>query len=371
MELTIGKQRLLNQRIDGKKFQRPEEVVSWMGALQAQDYLQALWAVGLRTQTATAADVEQAIADRKILRTWPMRGTLHFIPPADAKWMLRLSAARMIASDRRRLEQLELDMGTVERSKQLFYDALTGGKRLSRADMMQHLENAGISTRGQRGYHLLWHAAQTGLICPGPMEQKQQTFVLLDEWVPQQRELSREESLAELLKRYMFSHGPATPQDFAWWTGLTLTDAKMGLEAVKSELIAEKINGQEYWMAEASATPETLLSSNIYLLPGFDEYLLGYKDRSAVLAEEHVLKIVPGKNGVFFPIVVIEDLVTGTWKRTLSKKALNILFTFFDQREDGERLVTEAARRYSHFIGLPFSSTLIHMSPNSKPDEMP
>ncbi len=129
---VIAHQRLLNQRIDGEKFKKPEEVVRWMGALQAQDYLQSLWAIGLRTQSATSAEIEHAIADRKILRTWPMRGTIHFVPPEDAKWMLKLSSARMLARDKRRLEQLELDETIIGRSQKLFYDALKGGKRLSR-----------------------------------------------------------------------------------------------------------------------------------------------------------------------------------------------------------------------------------------------
>jgi hypothetical protein len=145
MNTDIAHQRLSNQRIGGEKFKRPEEVVAWMGAIQAQDYLQSLWAIGLRMQSATVADIEQAIADRKILRTWPLRGTLHFVPPEDAQWMLKLSAARILALDKRRLEQLELDETIIERSQQLFYDALKGGRRLSRLDMMKLLEDAGIS----------------------------------------------------------------------------------------------------------------------------------------------------------------------------------------------------------------------------------
>src|SRR5215472_325382 len=219
--------RLFNQRIDGKKFERPDEVVRWMGALQAQDYQQSLWAIGLRMQSATVADIEQAILDRKIVRTWPMRGTLHFVPGDDAKWMLSLSASRMIANDRRRQGQLELDETIMERCKELFYDALKGNQRLSRPDMMQLLVDAGISTKGQRGYHILWYLSQAGLICLGPMQDKQQTFVLLDEWVPHSRAFSREESLAELARRYFTSRGPATIHDFAWWAGLTVADARL------------------------------------------------------------------------------------------------------------------------------------------------
>ncbi len=227
----IGFHRLSNQHIAGEKFEKPEEVVKWMGALQAQDYGQSVWAIGLRTRSGTLADVERAIEDGTIIRTWPMRGTIHFVPPEDARWMLKLSAARMLAADGRRMAQLELTVDILVRCQDLFYHALSGGKRLSRPDLMTLLEDAGISTQHQRGYHILWYCAQNGVICLGPMQGKQQTFELLDEWSPGSRDLPREEALAELARRYFSSHGPATVHDFAWWAGLTVTDARLGLEA--------------------------------------------------------------------------------------------------------------------------------------------
>lgn len=350
--------RLYNQRIVESGLAGPDEVVRWLGAIQAQDYLQSLWAIGLRMQQSTVTDIEQAIADRKIIRTWPMLGTIHFVPPEDAKWMLKLSASRMIAKDRRRLEQLRLDEGIMERCKELFYDALKGGKRLPRSDMMTLLEDAGISTKEQRGYHILWYTSQTGLICLGPKQDKQQTFVLLDEWAPNSRELSREASLAELAGRYFASHGPATIHDFAWWAGLTVTDAKAGLEAAKPGLISEEIDGKEYWMTEA---PGQIAAdeSSVHLLPGFDEYLLGYKERSAVLTVEHALRIVPGNNGVFLPTIVVAGRVVGTWKRRLKKGSIEITLNPFAQLGDSEKRAIEAARCYSAFIGLPLSSTAI------------
>ena len=172
INLEVALRRLSCQRIHQPTFDRPEEVVRWMGALQAQDYAQAVWAVGVRTRSATLADIEQALVDKKIIRTWPMRGTIHFVPSEDAKWMVGVSVGRMTASDRRRQEQLGLNEAILERSKQLFYDALSGGKSLSRSDMMGLLNRAGIQTNGQRGYHILWYAAQTGLIGIGPMKRE-------------------------------------------------------------------------------------------------------------------------------------------------------------------------------------------------------
>lgn len=362
METDIAYQRLFNQHIGGEKFKTPEEVVRWMGAMQAQDYLQSLWAIGLRTQAATVADIEQAIADRKIIRTWPMRGTIHFVPSEDAKWMLKLAATRVLAGDRRRLQQLELDESILERSKKIFHDALQGGGRLSRPDMMKLLENAGISTRGQRGYHLLWYMAQSGLICLGPLENKQQTFVLLDEWVPHSRELSQEESLVELVKRYVVSHGPTTIQDFAGWAGLTITASKAAFEAMRPAFLVEKIGGQDYWQARDAPGLQRHDTPGIFLLPGFDEYLLGYKDRSAVLAAEHAPKIVPGQNGIFLPTIVVAGLVSGTWKRTLRKNAVDIVLKSFTQGDNVEEGAIEAARRYSDFLGLPLLLTTVKVN---------
>ena len=355
-DTDIARQRLVSQRIEGERFEKPEEVVRWLGAIQAQDYPQALWAIGLRLRSATVADVERAIAEGKILRTWPMRGTLHFVPPEDARWMLELSASRILARDGRRLGQLGLDKEIMERCKELFHEALRGNRSLSRPEMMRLLEEAGIGTQGQRGYHILWYLSQAGLICPGPMQDKQQTFVLLDEWVPRSRELSREDSLAELAGRYFASHGPATVHDFAWWSGLTVTETRSSLEAATPELISEQLDGKEYWMTSDAPRHTGHDESSVHLLPAFDEYLLGYRDRTAVLAREDASKIVPGGNGVFRPTVVVGGRVVGTWKRRLRKNAIDLTLDPFTPPGDWEERALGAARSYSAFVGLPLSS---------------
>ncbi|MGF1472095.1 MAG: winged helix DNA-binding domain-containing protein, partial [Rubrobacteraceae bacterium] len=355
----VARQRLFNQRIEGERFGKPEEVVCWLGAVQAQDYAQALWAIGSRLRSATIADVERSIADGKIVRTWPMRGTIHFVPPENARWMLELCASRMLARDDRRLEQLDLDRKILERCKDLFYDALNGGERLSRPDVMRLLEDSGISTEKQRGYHILWYLAQSGLICMGPMRDKQQTFGLLDDWVPDSRELSREESLAELTRRYFAGHGPATVHDFARWAGLTIAETRSGIEAATPELVSEKIDGKEYWTANVAPGRTEPESIGVHLLPGFDEYVIGYKDRSAVLAGEHASRIVPGKNGVFMPVIVVDGRVVGTWKRKLKKNSIDVTLAPFAQLGESEERAVELAESYGAFIGLPVSSVEI------------
>ncbi|MCB9453522.1 MAG: AlkZ family DNA glycosylase [Anaerolineaceae bacterium] len=349
----IAAQRMLNQRIAGEKCAQPAEVVKWMGALQAQDYHQALWAVGVRMQSPTVDAVTQAIMDRKIVLTWPLRGTIHFAPAEDVKWMLELSATRRLAGNKRRTQQLELDEETLERCQVIFYGALQGGKQLSRPDMMQLLEQNGISAKGQRGYHILWTLAQQGLLCMGPRQAKQQTFVLLDEWVPHSRELSREASLVELARRYFASHGPATLQDFARWAGITLTDAKAGVHEAGSDLMAETVNGETCWQGAGSIDAESLDMSGGVLLPGFDEYLIGYGNRSDVLPDEYASQVVPGSNGIFLPVVVVDGQVVGTWKRVFRKKGVIITLNPFTKGNITEEKITAAAQSYSHFMGLP------------------
>ncbi len=216
--------RLANQQIARPKYRTPHEMVAWLGAMQAQDYLGALWAIGLRLANAAEADIEQAIANRTIVRTWPLRGTLHFVAALDIRWMLELLAPRVIASGRRRQQQLELDDKIIGRIRTVFVRALQGGKQLTRDEMYALLESARISSAGQRGYHILWRLAHEGIICCGARKGKQPTFTLLAEWVPNAKSLKRDEALAELTRRYFTGHGPATLQDFVWWSGLRVSD---------------------------------------------------------------------------------------------------------------------------------------------------
>jgi Winged helix DNA-binding domain len=346
----IARLRLHNQRIAYATFEKPGDVVAWLGAVQAQDYLGALWAVGLRMRTAVEADVEQALVDRTIIRTWPMRGTLHFVAAADIRWMLELLTPRVAANIRQYLlREFALDESAFARSKDLFARALQGGKQLTRNAMYEVLEAGGVSA-SQRGRHILTLLAQDGFICFGAREGKQQTFALLDEWAPKARRMARDESLAEIAKRYFTGHGPATLQDFAWWSGLTTADATAGLEMAKRSLTQETINGQTYWLA--SSTPTTKdPSPTAYLLPAFDEYTVAYKDRSAVLDPAYSKQANSG-NGIIYPTIVVDGQVVGTWKRAIKKDELAISPNPFAKLKRAEtHAIAEAADRYGKFLG--------------------
>jgi len=354
---------LHNMHISGGRLDTCDKVVRHLGAMQAQDYHQALWAIGARTASATVADVEGMIEERKIVLTWPMRGTIHMAHPENVRWMLAHLAPRLLAQDGRRMAQLELNLEIIERCRRIFYDALQGNKRISRPELMQLLEDNGIDTKNQRGYHILWYLSLSGHICIGPREGKQQTFVLLDEWVPAAKALSRDEALALLAERYLAGHGPATVQDLAWWAGITLTDARQAVDSIRSRLVSERIDGQDYWTAGSAPARAVREEPSVYLLAGFDEYLLGYKDRSAVLNAAHAPHVTPGNNGVFMPTIVVDGQVSGIWKRTLKKKGIDFEFNLFAPQKDREARIVEAAERYCEFMGLPIGSTsfqLVH-----------
>lgn len=350
---SIGQFRLASQRIIASDCRTPVALVTALGAVQAQDYAGALWAIGLRLPAASEVMIEQSIAERSVLRTWPMRGTLHFIPAADARWMLELLTPRIIAGSAGRCRQLELDAKIFTRSRKLFVRALQRNRQLTRDEMMELLTREGISVDGQRGYHILWRLAQEGVICLAARDGKQHTFALFEEWVSHSNSLDREAALAELARRYFNGHGPATLADFAWWSGLKVSDAKAGLESIASTLSRQEIEGTVYWMPrELPDRPNS--SPAAHLLPSFDEYLLGYTDRSAVLPSRWAKKITPVGNGRFSPIVVINGRVAGTWGRTLKKKSIVITIDYFQDVSRAEKqAVANAAEDYAAFSGLP------------------
>jgi hypothetical protein len=349
--LRLAAQRLRQQRIGHNPFGRAAEAVRWFGAVQAQDYLGALWAIGLRTCGATEVCVEQAIAERSIVRTWPLRGTLHFVAAEDARWMLDLCAPRTLARNAARLEKEHgIDSRLIARSREILIQALRGGVCMARPEVYRHLEAARIKTAGGRGLHLLWWHAHEGLLCLGPRAGKQQTFTLMDEWLPPTLPRSRTDSLAELARRYFTSHGPASLRDFAWWSGLAAADAALALQMVESELVSVRVEKQTYWLARDAAA--TRASRDCHLLPAYDEYTVAYQDRRAVLSSELTSRNDAG-HGIFHPSIVIGGQIAGTWSRALGKNSVALtcrLFGPIDRRQS--QALVAAARRYADFLGL-------------------
>lgn len=339
--------RLAAQRISSSEFTKPAEVVRWMLGMQAQDLPGARWSIGLRLPGSTERDVETALARGDIVRSWPMRGTLHLVAPEDLGWLLDVCAPRQATAAAKRRRDLGITDADLSKAADVASEAMSGGRCVRRDVLLTLWQRAGISTNGQRAYHLLWNLGQRKHVVFGPPEGKHPTFALFQEWVKAPRVLDRDEALAEFASRYFASHGPANVRDFAWWASITLTDARTGVAAA-SGLKERDVGGVTYYVAEG-LEPAGL---GVYALPGFDEYLLGYQDRSPVLPAEFAGRIVPGNNGMFLPTIVADGQVVGTWKRTDAAKVSRIErieFTKFSKtsRTGFERALT----RYGQFVG--------------------
>ncbi|HEY3331820.1 MAG TPA: winged helix DNA-binding domain-containing protein [Capsulimonadaceae bacterium] len=353
----ISHLRLANQRIVNPDAATARDVVARLGAMQAQDYGGMLWSVGLRLPGSTEVSVEAAVAERSIVRTWMMRGTIHLVAAEDLHWMLDLLGPRVIASTAKRHEQLELDSGTYAKCEKAAVGALQGGAHLTREELLGAIAGVGVTVDGPRSYHIPWILAYRGVICFGARRGKQQAFTLLSEWVADAKPRDREEALAELAKRYFVSHGPATLKDFAWWSSLPMADARAALEYASGGLVKETVDGKTYWLSAntPSAAKEAPL---VHLLPGFDEYMLGYQDRSPALPAEHAAKIVPGGNGIFLPTIVSAGRVVGTWKRTVTKTKVTVTPVPFTKLAATElKAITKASERYGSYLSLAAALT--------------
>jgi hypothetical protein len=348
--VDLVRQRLRNQRLIGTPFATPVETVRWFGAVQAQDFDGALWAVGLRTKGATYAAVEQALIDRVIVRSWPLRGTLHFVAADDLRWMLATLAPRIVASTTRRLTAVELDARTLTRCRRIVERSLEGGRQLERRALYQRLESAGVRTAQSRGMHILWWLAHHGVICFGARDGRQHRFALVDDWLPPSRRLDRDEALAELARRYFVSHGPAKADDFRWWSGLDAASARSALEIARPRLQRSIVEGDVYWSGEpvsGNGSAAAIRLPHATLLPPYDEYLVAYRDRSAALDPVHASAT---RNGIFGPIVMINGKVAGTWARTERSDSVAVATRMLTRPTAAESgAVAAAVERYRAF----------------------
>jgi hypothetical protein len=334
------------------------EVVEWLGAIQAQDLASAMWSLGVRSPGSTESDITAAIEAGRILRTWPMRGTIHVVPSADAAWMLDVTGARALDASLRRREQLGLSPVDTERATAILEGALTGGRRLTRSEALAVINDAGIATTGQRGYYLLWYAAQVGVTCIGPQQGNEQTFVLLGEWVPSPRLMSRTEGLVELAFRYFRSHGPTTVRDFAGWTGLTLTESRAAVAGNDGRLVADGTGPEARWTGVKSIRAVGPGSGAVLALPGFDEFILGYKDRRLHVPDGMLDRIVPGGNGMFRSTIVVDGVVAATWGRKLRARAVDIVVEpLTDLSARIRREAASALETYADYLGREASVT--------------
>ena len=381
----VRRARMASQRLGARPAATgPEDVVAWFGAMQAQDYHAALWALGVRLPGLRRSAVEDAVAGGAIVRTWAMRGTLHFVAARDARWMLRTAGARALRTSSQRWRTLGLDQACADAAVEVLRGALAHAPLLTRSALLDALEAGGIGAGGQRGYHLLRYAAQIGVTCLGPDRGGEQTYALLDAWAPGQRELDGDEALGELVLRYFRSHGPATRQDFQRWTGVTAAAARTGLAVAGDALTVCQAGGEEVFVDPAAldrpsaaapdrptADPAALdrpfmdpaahdrpspgpTAPIARLLPAFDEFVIGYQDRSAVIPPDRIHDVVPGNSGLFRPALLVDGRIAGTWSRSVSARGVRITVRHFDQQRPAVvAAVAEAMAGYADYLSLP------------------
>jgi hypothetical protein len=350
MSLKIAWARLHRQRLASGRLTRPEDVVALLGAVQAQEYPFAKWGLGLRLRRATDASVERAFATGKILRTHVLRPTWHFVTPRDIRWLLALTGPRVRAVVAYHDRSLGITPAVVRRANRAMANALAGGAELTRLELKAVLERSSVRVDGtQRLAQVIMNAELDAVICSGARRGKQFTYALLDERVPPAPLLSRDDGLAELARRYFTGHGPAQLADFVWWSGLTVAEARSGLEMARPQLVEEEIEGRRYWRSDRRSLPPSVRSA--WLLPPYDEYLIGYKDRSAAV-NPAIWRPSPGRDPFLAP-VVLDGSVIGGWRRALGEASVLITLGLPGGLGRAEaRLVEDAARRYAGFLGL-------------------
>lgn len=355
MQHTIAIRRLRNQAITGAARRTPADVVTWLGAVQAQEYGPAKWALALRTDAGTRDDhIERAFNAGRILRTHVMRPTWHFVPPEDIEWMLELTAPRVHMRIAPYNRQLELDARMFTRAATIVERALEGGRFLTRRELAEHLARAGIPATGQRLGHLIMYAELERVICSGPRRGKQFTYALLAERAPRARRLVRDQALGTLARRFFRSHGPATVRDFVWWSGLLTSDAKRGVEIIRAR--PETRDGLTYWSVE-DAKRDSARDGTVHLLPVYDEYLVAYRDREAVAHWPPGVPALQGRLTALHHAVVIKGHVAGLWRVMRAASGgtrIEVVTAAPLPREDREALHAAAAR-YAASVGVPVS----------------
>ncbi|HLH70966.1 MAG TPA: winged helix DNA-binding domain-containing protein [Candidatus Dormibacteraeota bacterium] len=354
--IDIAALRLGSQRLVGDSLPSAVDVVRWFGAVQSQDYPGAKWALGQRSPGATDAELDRLFDTGTLLRTHVLRPTWHFLLPEDARWLLELTGPRVRAGLRGRLRQLELSDDDVSRAVTLLGEALTGGCHLTRRELGEVLRSAGIAPDGQRLPYLLLCAELDAVIISGPRRGKQFTWALFQERVPSSRRLEAEDAATELVCRYFRSHGPAQVQDYVWWSGLTVADARRGIAAAGPALDRITVGGRDYWLAADSTVTNVPGSDDVaHLLPNWDEYTVGYRDRLAALDPDQPVdaSLLPF-GSILANVVTIGGRVRGGWTRTVDRGRVRVEVRPHTRLSKMETYaVRQVADRYGRFLGQP------------------
>jgi hypothetical protein len=342
--------RLLNQQIAETKLNSTQKMVGYLGAMQAQEYAMSKWAIGLRLPTLKDSDIEKDFNEGRILRTHLLRPTWHFVAPADIRWMLELTAPRVHAINAFMYKKTGLDNEIFKRCHKIIRKSLEGGNYLTRDALNMALEKQKIVSDGVRLSCIMMHAELEGLICSGPRQGKQFTYALLEERVPEAKKLNKKEALNALSDRYFRSRGPATLKDFVTWSGLTVKDAKESISSLDHQFKHQSIDGNDYIFIPRDL-PDMKNLQTSFLMPDYDEYGMGYKDRSAIFNSEKHKEAISRNNPVFNRMIILDGKIEGTWQRVIKGKKVEVVtvpFTKVNKIKQAE--IKEAVKKFEQFL---------------------
>jgi len=350
--------RLVNHQLSGTNYDTPRQLVAHFGMIQAQDFNSAKWAIGARLNGCTEKAIHEAFDKGEILRTHVLRPTWHFVTPENIRWMLQLSVKQIMQAMKSRDQDLGLTDEIYRKGYSIIEKALEKDDFLTREELTEIFHNTGMKFNSSQMYHIITGAEANGIICSGVLREKNQTYTLLEKRVPAAKPLTKEESLAKLARIYFTGHGPAALPDFVWWSGLPVSEARQGLQAVQSEFVLETIDGQTYWtpvrhcvlnlIQDLPQSHRNRRNISLHLLPAFDEYIVGYKDRTAAITSENHTKAI-SNNGVFRPVIVKDGRVIGLWKKATSGKKIITVSPFEPVDNATHQLIDAAAEKFRAF----------------------
>jgi hypothetical protein len=346
----ISYHRLVSQKLLNENKSSPQEIVGHLGAMQAQDYAMAKWAIGSRCD-ATEKMIEEAINSAQIIRTHILRPTWHFVSATDIYWMLDLSAPQVKKFTASAGKKYGYDAKKLDQANSKIEKLLAGNNHLTREEIMLELDVKKTSSADFLSAAIMMNAELDGLVCNGKMKGKQITYALLEERVAKPNsKFTKEEGLAKLALKYFESHGPATLLDFSWWSGFAPTTCKNILNAIELRLNSVEINGQQYWFGKETSA-ENSFRESVHFLPAFDEILISYKTREASILAEHQSKAFTN-NGIFKPVILENSKVIGIWKRTFSKDHAKIETQFFTETESHKKAILfEGIKAFEKYLG--------------------
>ncbi len=342
--------RLKNHHLTSPNFKTPYDVISYLGAVQSQDYPMAKWSIAQRMKSATDSTIEDAYNKGEIIRTHIMRPTWHFVAPEDLRWVRELTSPRVKTFMGHYNRKLELTDDLFKKSNSEIVKALKGNNYLTRQELKDVLGKIGIKGDVQRYAHIIMWAELDSLICSGPRRGKQFTYALVDDRIPKSGKINRDEALYKLSLKYFTSHGPAKLKDFSWWSGLTIKEATQGLDSIKSKLTSETVNGKDYYFVNKKMTKAT--STQAFLLSIYDEYTISYKDRGDMSDYREIEKMIMMGNALT-AVIIIDGRTRGIWKRTIKKDKVEIKISPFKKLNSDEKIALEkAAEKFGEFLGL-------------------